>query len=161
MIFSGPAKRLEKAVGAFKNFFRTAKAFAGEQSGYHSAMGCPTRMHSFCPGTVSQIFDDARALTATDSKRIAPLTQLKAIQFSRGRSSAEGRTECGRMEAARVEFSGSDNSDFAHDFGTGDGCFQNRSATRANLFAHRQIVTGLTGGVNGMSGYAVTARTMR
>jgi hypothetical protein len=79
---------MEKAVGAFKNFLRPAKPFAGEQSGYHSAMGCPTGMHSFRPGTVSQIFDDTRALTATDSKRIAPLTQLKAIQLSRGRSSA-------------------------------------------------------------------------
>src|SRR5688572_1563743 len=138
MVFSGPAERLEKPVGAFKNFFRTAKPFAGEQSGYHAAMGCPTGMHSFCPGTISQIFDDTRALTATDSKRIAPLTQLKAIQFSRGRSSAEGRTQCSRMEAARVEFSGSDNPDFAHDFGASNGCFQNRSAIRANLLADRQ-----------------------
>src|SRR5688500_12669273 len=52
-VFRGPGERPEKTVGAFKNLFRTSNPFASQQSGDHSAMGRPTGMHSFCPGTVS------------------------------------------------------------------------------------------------------------
>src|SRR5262245_13353911 len=119
----GTAERAIEAMLAFEHRSGTAKTLPRQHGRDHSAVRRPARVQTFSPGAVSQIFDDARALTAAQSQGIAPLHRLETIEFAGRSSSTEGGAKSRRMKAPRVKLTRCHEADFAHHFRPGDGRF--------------------------------------
>src|SRR6266850_2124528 len=115
-VFVGSAESAIKAVGTFENSCRSTKSLLCKQRCNHSTMSRPARVQSFGPGTVGEIFDDARALTAAQSEGVAPLSRIETMEFAGRSGGAKGGTKGSRMKAPRMKFTRRYEADFAHHF---------------------------------------------
>src|SRR5690242_4976743 len=112
-VFVGAAEGTIESMRPFKHGGRPAKPFLRQQCCYDAAVRRPSRMQTFRPASVREVFDNSRALAPAQPESIGPLSRIEPIKLARGCGGAKGRAQGGRMKTAGMEFSRRHQTHFA------------------------------------------------